>query len=502
MIQILKKLSFTTTRSPTIPHRLLNPTTTGSPTISHRLLNPTTTCSPTIPHRLLNPTTTCSPTIPHRLLNPTTIPHRFLNPFRYFGVNNFTTVKWSKRKPPELIKDGKRRYVMTELETTLPSLRFTGKSLYPPVGKSVVVVESLDKARTIRSYLGGMYEVLSCNGLVMDLDPGQNSASLDNDFCLFWEISNSSQTRVKRISAALKGVNNLIFAFDPSPEGETIAWQIIHILRKKHRSLQEDILLARVVFNEITEQSIKAALQEPREIDMNLVNSYLAKRVIDFLFGFNISPLVLRKLPSCKSPRRFEFPALSLLCDRESEINSFRSREYWTLYPQLQRTNRDLPFRTLLTHIDSRELNKFSVASVEEANEIQSRIYSAQFQVIGITRSKISKMSPTPYSTSTLQQDAARILNFSSSITMKIARKLYEGVKFHKNIRAGLITCFITDGLHISEEAVSDIRSVIIQRYGQNFVAQSPPENVIKVKNALESHEAIRPTDIRKLPCM
>ncbi|RHN74486.1 putative DNA topoisomerase [Medicago truncatula] len=425
---------------------------------------------------------------------------------------------------------------MTELETTLPSLRFTGKSLYPPVGKSVVVVESLDKARTIRSYLGGMYEVLSCNGLVMDLDPGQNSASLDNDFCLFWEISNSSQTRVKRISAALKGVNNLIFAFDPSPEGETIAWQIIHILRKKHRSLQEDILLARVVFNEITEQSIKAALQEPREIDMNLVNSYLAKRVIDFLFGFNISPLVLRKLPSCKSPRRFEFPALSLLCDRESEINSFRSREYWTLYPQLQRTNRDLPFRTLLTHIDSRELNKFSVASVEEANEIQSRIYSAQFQVIGITRSKISKMSPTPYSTSTLQQDAARILNFSSSITMKIARKLYEGVKFHKNIRAGLITCFITDGLHVGSHTslrklfrifdplsfkgdvcffillfnllmfatgtsiLLNIQS--IHSYGQNFVAQSPPENVIKVKNALESHEAIRPTDIRKLPSM
>lgn len=156
-------------------------------------------------------TTTRSPTIPHRLLNPTTIPHRFLNPFRYFGVNNFTTVKWSKRKPPELIKDGKRRYVMTELETTLPSLRFTGKSLYPPVGKSVVVVESLDKARTIRSYLGGMYEVLSCNGLVMDLDPGQNSASLDNDFCLFWEISNSSQTRVKRISAALKGYVNYHF---------------------------------------------------------------------------------------------------------------------------------------------------------------------------------------------------------------------------------------------------------------------------------------------------
>lgn len=225
-------------------------------------------------------------------------------------------------------------------------------------------------------------------------------------------------------------VNNLIFAFDPSPEGETIAWQIIHILRKKHRSLQEDILLARVVFNEITEQSIKAALQEPREIDMNLVNSYLAKRVIDFLFGFNISPLVLRKLPSCKSPRRFEFPALSLLCDRESEINSFRSREYWTLYPQLQRTNRDLPFRTLLTHIDSRELNKFSVASVEEANEIQSRIYSAQFQVIGITRSKISKMSPTPYSTSTLQQDAARILNFSSSITMKVFMWNYDLILF------------------------------------------------------------------------
>jgi len=153
MIQILQKLSFTTTRSPTIPHR-------------------------------------------------------FLNPFRYFGVNNFTTVKWSKRKPPELIKDGKRKYVMTELETSLPSLRFTAKPLYPPVGKSVVVVESLDKARTITSYLCGMYEVVSCNGLVMDLDPGQNSASLDKDFCLFWEISNSSQTRVKRISAALKGYVN------------------------------------------------------------------------------------------------------------------------------------------------------------------------------------------------------------------------------------------------------------------------------------------------------
>lgn len=392
-----------------------------------------------------------------------------------------------------------------QVDLEKPLGNFTGKPLYPPVGKSVMVVESVTKAKVIQRYLGDMYEVLPSYGHVRDLASRSGSVRPDDDFSMVWEVPSSAWTHLKSINAALSGANNLILASDPDREGEAIAWHIIEMLQQQG-ALHNNIFLARVVFHEITEQSIKTALQAPREINVNLVHAYLARRALDYLIGFNISPLLWRKLPSCQSAGRVQSAALSLICDRELEIDQFKPKEYWTMEAMFnmkeQRLTKDLTFLAHLTHFNSNKLNQFSIISGEEARDIESKINSADFRVISMKRNKVRRKPPTPYITSTLQQDAANKLNFSASHTMKLAQKLYEGVELTSGISAGLITYIRTDGLHISDDAVANIRSLIIERYGQNFVAQSPPKYFKKVKNAQEAHEAIRPTDIRKLPSM
>ncbi|KAL9328936.1 hypothetical protein ACSQ67_003939 [Phaseolus vulgaris] len=271
-------------------------------------------------------------------------------------------------------------------------------------------------------------------------------------------------------------------------------------------ALHDNISLARVVFHEITEKSIKAALQTPREIDINLVQAYLARRALDYLIGFNISPLLWRKLPGCQSAGRVQSAALALICDREMEIDEFKPKEYWTVEVQLKKkdpgSNQNFTFPSHLTHFDSKKLNQFSITSDAEARYIQSNINSADFHVVCLKKSKTRRNPPTPYITSTLQQDAANKLHFTASHTMKLAQKLYEGVDLSDGVAVGLITYIRTDGFHISDEAVANIRSLISERYGQDFAAQSAPKYFKKVKNAQEAHEAIRPTDIRKLPSM
>ncbi|KAM4074460.1 hypothetical protein ACB094_10G094900, partial [Castanea mollissima] len=378
------------------------------------------------------------------------------------------------------------------------------KQLYPPDGKSVVVVESITKAKVIQGYLGDMYEVLPSYGHVRDLAARSGSVRPDDDFSMVWEVPSPAWTHLKSIKVAVSGAENLILASDPDREGEAIAWHIVEMLQQQD-ALREDLSIARVVFHEITETSIKSALQTPREIDANLVHAYLARRALDYLIGFNISPLLWRKLPGCQSAGRVQSAALSLICDREMEIDEFKPQEYWSVEVKMNINRpgsslKECFFQAQLTHYDSQKLNQYSISSDTEAKNIEQKINSENFQVVSSKKSKMRKNPPTPYITSTLQQDAANKLHFSAYHTMKVAQKLYEGVQLSDGKAAGLITYMRTDGLHMSDEAVQEIRSLVIERYGQGFASGNSRKYFKKVKNAQEAHEAIRPTDIWRLP--
>ncbi|KAG5571744.1 hypothetical protein H5410_061510 [Solanum commersonii] len=308
-----------------------------------------------------------------------------------------------------------------------------------------------------------MFDVLPNYGHVRDLAARSGSVRPDDDFNMVWEVPSAAWTHLKSIKVALSG--------DVTATG----------------CLRDDINVTRVVFNEITESSIKASLQSPREIDANLVHAYLARRALDYLVGFNISPLLWRKLPCCQSAGRVQSSSLSLICDREMEIDGFKPQEYWTVLVEFKKNkNLDLTKNFLsshLTYFDTKKLSQFSVSSHTEAMEIEGKINSSNFEVSSNITKKQRNSFP-PYITSTLQQDAANKLDFSSTYMMKLAQKLYEG----------------SNGLHISEKTTKDIQSYISERYGQNFASKNGHNYFKKVKNAQEAHEAIRPTDIRRLP--
>lgn len=375
--------------------------------------------------------------------------------------------------------------------------------LYPPTTKSVLVVESATKAKVIQGYLGEMFEVVPSYGHVRDLAARSGSVRPDDDFSMVWEVPSAAWSHLKSIKVALSGADILILASDPDREGEAIAWHIIEMLHQQD-ALRDDITVARVVFNEITESSIKSALQAPREIDVNLVDAYLARRALDYLIGFSVSPLLWRKLPGCQSAGRVQSAALALICDREKEIDEFNAQEYWTVEVEFNKTDlnsvSDVSFSSHLTYFDSKKLDQLSISSHAEAKDIKDKISLSQFEVVGLKTSKIRRNPPAPYITSTLQQDAANKLNFTASHTMKLAQKLYEGVQLMDGKATGLITYMRTDGLHLSDEAAKDIQSLIIEKYGRSFTSKSTRKYFKKVKNAQEAHEAIRPTDIRRLP--
>ncbi|KAL4285227.1 hypothetical protein GQ457_16G006790 [Hibiscus cannabinus] len=380
------------------------------------------------------------------------------------------------------------------------------KQLYPPTGKSVMVVESVTKAKVIQGYLGDMFEVLPSYGHVRDLAARSGSVRPDDDFSMVWEVPSAAWTHLKSIKVALRGAENLVLASDPDREGEAIAWHIIEMLQQQD-ALDENVSVARVVFHEITEASIKSSLQMPRHIDVNLVHAYLARRALDYLIGFNISPLLWRKLPGCQSAGRVQSAALSLICDRETEIDEFKPLEYWTVEAQLkfEESNtlvKDASFPAHLTHFNSKKLGQFSITSETEATDVQWKVNLENFKVINSKRNTTRRNPPAPYITSTLQQDAANRLNFPATYTMKLAQKLYEGVQLSDGEATGLITYIRTDGLHISDEAVKDIRSMVTERYGARFTPENACKYHKKVKNAQEAHEAIRPTNIRRLPSM
>ncbi|XP_024031658.1 uncharacterized protein LOC21402780 [Morus notabilis] len=410
----------------------------------------------------------------------------------------------SKEKPGKAAEKSSQKHKAQQVGQVKCPGKMSLKPLYPPIGKSVVVVESVTKAKVIQGYLGDMYEVLPSYGHVRDLARKSGSVRPEEDFSMVWEVPSASWSHLKSIKVALSGAENLILASDPDREGEAIAWHIIEMLHQQD-SLQKNTTVARVVFHEITESSIKRALETPRELDENLVHAYLARRALDYLIGFNISPLLWRKLPGCQSAGRVQSAALALICDREIETDQFEPQEYWSIDVEFHKEDLgsvNYAFQAHLTHYDFNRLNQLAISSHAYAKEIENQVTSANFKVVKSKMNKMRKNPPSPYITSTLQQDASNKLHFSSTYTMKLAQKLYEGIQLSDGKAAGLITYMRTDGCHISDEAVKDIRSLVTERYGQNFASASPQKYFKKVKNAQEAHEAIRPTDISRLPSM
>ena len=361
---------------------------------------------------------------------------------------------------------------------------------------NVVIVESAAKAKTINKYLGSGYKVIASYGHVRDLPAKNGSVEPDNDFVMHWDIDAKSQKIIREIADAVKGADKLILATDPDREGEAISWHLLEILNQK-KAIKKGLEIERVAFNAITKQSILAALKEPRKIDQPLVEAYLARRALDYLVGFNLSPVLWRKLPGARSAGRVQSVALRLICDREAEIEAFRTDEYWTIEALLSSPKGD-DFRARLTEIAGTTLKKLDIKDEASAAAIKAAIEKQDFTIASVEK-KAAKRNPyPPFTTSTLQMDASRKLGFSAKQTMQVAQRLYEGVDIGGET-VGLITYMRTDGVQIIPEAVAHIRDVISSEYGARYTPFAR-EWKTKAKNAQEAHEAIRPTDPKRKP--
>ncbi|WP_417688931.1 type I DNA topoisomerase [Roseibium sp.] len=361
---------------------------------------------------------------------------------------------------------------------------------------NIVIVESPAKAKTINKYLGKDYHVLASYGHVRDLPPKDGSVKPDEDFAMSWQVDSKSQKRLSEIAAAVKDADRLILATDPDREGEAISWHVLEVLQKKR--VLKDKPVERVVFNAITKQAILEAMKNPRQLDTPLVDAYLARRALDYLVGFTLSPVLWRKLPGARSAGRVQSVALRLICDREMEIEVFKPQEYWSILANLTTPNKDaLP--ASVVGFDGKKIGRLDIKSEAEATAIRTMLESASFSVASVA-SKPAKRNPAPpFTTSTLQQEASRKLGFSASRTMQVAQKLYEGIAIGGET-SGLITYMRTDGVQIAGEAIAAARNVIGQDFGDNYVPEKPRVYSSKAKNAQEAHEAIRPTDLFRRP--
>jgi DNA topoisomerase-1 len=361
---------------------------------------------------------------------------------------------------------------------------------------NVVIVESAAKAKTINKYLGSGYKVIASYGHVRDLPAKDGSVEPDHDFAMHWEVDGKSQKIMREIAEAVKKADKLILATDPDREGEAISWHILEILNHK-KVLKKGTEIERVAFNAITKQSILAALKAPRQIDEPLVDAYLARRALDYLVGFTLSPVLWRKLPGARSAGRVQSVALRLVCDREAEIEACKTDEYWTIEALLS-TAKGEDVKSRLVAIDKTTLKKLDIKDEASAMAIKTALDGRDFAVTSIEK-KAAKRNPyPPFTTSTLQMDASRKLGYSAKQTMQIAQRLYEGVDIGGET-VGLITYMRTDGVQIVPEAVSQIRDVISAEFGKNYTPFAR-EYKTKAKNAQEAHEAIRPTDPRRKP--
>src|SRR5262245_33991803 len=369
------------------------------------------------------------------------------------------------------------------------------RPLPEPLSMNVVVVESPAKAKTINKYLGKGFTVLASYGHVRDLPAKDGSVRPDEDFAMDWETDGRSAKRVSEIAAALKASERLILATDPDREGEAISWHVLELLNR--RGVVKGKPVERVVFNAITRQAVQEAMRNPRQIDAALVEAYLARRALDYLVGFSLSPVLWRKLPGARSAGRVQSVALRLVCDRELEIESFRRQEYWTIEATFRTAVGD-EFKATLNAIGMR-LGKLDIADQASARAIESALIGATFTV-GSVESRPAKRHPAaPFTTSTLQQEASRKLGFAAARTMQVAQRLYEGVEIDGEV-TGLITYMRTDGVQMAPEAIAATRNVIQRRYGEPYVPAVPRQYRTKAKNAQEAHEAIRPTELFRHP--
>ena len=361
---------------------------------------------------------------------------------------------------------------------------------------NVVVVESPAKAKTINKYLGSDYTVLASYGHVRDLPSKDGSVQPDQDFAMTWEVESKSKKHLDTIAKALKGAENLYLATDPDREGEAISWHIAEIL-KQRRGL-ENIKISRVVFHEITRNAILEAMAHPRELDHALVEAYLARRTLDYLFGFTLSPVLWRKLPGSRSAGRVQSVALRLICEREAEVECFRPQEYWTVEGTF-RTPSGAQFSASLAYLNGEKLDKFSLADTDTAEKAEAAAKAENYSVASVERKTVKRNPYPPFTTSTLQQEASRKLGLGTSRTMNLAQRLYEGVTIGGETQ-GLITYMRTDSVTLAGEAVAGCRQLIGEKFGGEYLPDAPRMYRTKAKNAQEAHEAIRPTDPTRTP--
>ena len=354
---------------------------------------------------------------------------------------------------------------------------------------AVVVVESPAKAKTINKYLGPGFTVLASYGHVRDLPPKDGSVDPDNEFDMLWEVGAASKKHVKAIADALKDDNELILATDPDREGEAISWHLQETLTKR-RAIKKDTPVSRVVFNAITKTAVTEAMKSPRQVDMELVEAYLARRALDYLVGFKLSPVLWRRLPGAKSAGRVQSVTLRLIVEREMEIEVFKAREYWSVAASLS-TPRGQIFDARLTTLGGKRLDKFDISNSTEAELAVQAVTSRDLKVATVEAKPASRNPSAPFMTSTLQQEASRKFGMGARQTMSTAQRLYE---------AGFITYMRTDGIDMAPEAVHAVRDVIADRYGKQYVPKSPRMYKNKAKNAQEAHECIRPTELDQAP--
>ena len=371
---------------------------------------------------------------------------------------------------------------------------FFGGGLYRVM--DLVIVESPAKAKTINKYLGSDYKVLASYGHVRDLPSENGSVLPDDDFALRWSVDSRSRKHMNEIVSATKAADRLVLATDPDREGEAISWHILEVLRDKGALTGKKI--ARVAFNAITKRAVSEAMEHPRDLDEALINAYLARRALDYLVGFTLSPVLWRKLPGARSAGRVQSVALRLVCEREAEIERFVSEEYWTLTGRLSTGSGD-EFDVNLVEYCGDKIKKLDIKNESHAEEIRSMLSASDFLVSLVESKPVNRNPYAPYTTSSLQQDASSRLGFAPSRTMQLAQKLYEGVNIGGDT-IGLITYMRTDGVQMASEAISQARDVISSRHGANYLPDSPRLYKAKAKNAQEAHEAIRPTNLTRLP--
>src|SRR3982751_4625247 len=345
----------------------------------------------------------------------------------------------------------------------------------------LVVVESPAKAKTIEKYLGSGHRVLASFGHVRDLPPKDGSVDPEQNFDMLWQVSPDRSKQLRAITEEAKKADTLILATDPDREGEAISWHVQEVLRQK-KALPPKV--ERVTFNAITNSAVTEAMQRPRGLDEDLIDAYKARRALDYLVGFTLSPVLWRKLPGAKSAGRVQSVALRLIVDREREIDVFRPQAYWSVSATFEKDGQSFVGR--LVQLDGKKIERLTIGNRGDADAAKAVVEAGRFTIASVETKPFARTPPPPFTTSTLQQEAARKLGFAASHTMWVAQGLYE---------EGLITYMRTDGVDMAPEAVSAARRAIARRYDAGFVPDRPRQYQSKIKNAQEAHEAIRPTD-------